>query len=185
MAPSQGPIAHIIALKRTLDQEMQMLRTITEAKHTLAGKLLEFPCSAVEVSEAEAIILYRLTKEVVVENLRLPAGTVSLGYFWAARPYNIYHWLTPEGVTLGYYINIGDQVQIADGRIAWRDLVVDLLILPEERLQILDENELPAELEPALRATIMRIKEQLAETYPAIIAEIQQRSEMVFAKLDI
>ena len=47
-----------------------------------------------------------------VHGVDLPAGTVSVGHFWADRPYNVYHWLDRAGQTLGYYFNICDQTRI-------------------------------------------------------------------------
>ena len=43
---------------------------------------------------------------------------------------------------------------IDDGRLEWRDLTVDVLATPAGRLEVLDEDELPADLDAATRARI-------------------------------
>jgi predicted RNA-binding protein associated with RNAse of E/G family len=62
--------------------------------------------------------------------------------------------MNTAGKTLGYYFNIADQTRIEPGRLSWRDLVVDVLVLPGAPPRVLDEDELPANLPAELRATI-------------------------------
>ena len=76
-------------------------RPILEIKEALRGGRQEFACTALAVGTDEAVLLYRLRRAGRVADLDLPAGTLSLGYFWTARPYNAYHWLAPGGRTLG------------------------------------------------------------------------------------
>ncbi|MGN6564507.1 MAG: DUF402 domain-containing protein [Thermomicrobiales bacterium] len=121
-------------------------------------------------------MLYRLSRTGQVGALLLPAGTISLGYFWTARPYNIYHWLTPTGQTLGLYANLGDRTRITPEAITWRDLVVDVLLTPDGRCQVLDEDELPPDLNSALRARIARVRDELLRHFPAVRDEIERRS---------
>ncbi|MGN6810210.1 MAG: DUF402 domain-containing protein [Thermomicrobiales bacterium] len=121
-------------------------------------------------------MLYRLSRAGQVGDLLLPAGTISLGYFWTARPYNIYHWLTPTGQTLGLYANLGDRTRITPEAITWRDLVVDVLLTPDGRCQVLDEDELPPDLNSALRARIARVRDELLRHFPAVRDEIERRS---------
>ncbi|MGN6674083.1 MAG: DUF402 domain-containing protein [Thermomicrobiales bacterium] len=121
-------------------------------------------------------MLYRLSRTGQVGDLLLPAGTISLGYFWTARPYNIYHWLTPTGQTLGLYANLGDRTRITPEAITWRDLVVDVLLTPDGRCQVLDEDELPPDLNSALRARIARVRDELLRHFPAVRDEIERRS---------
>ena len=66
----------------------------------------------------------------------------------------MYHWLGPAGQTLGYYFNIADETRFSAERIEWRDLTVDVLATPAGRLDVVDEHELPADLDPALRARV-------------------------------
>jgi predicted RNA-binding protein associated with RNAse of E/G family len=111
-----------------------------------------------------------------VGHLILPAGTLSVGYFWADRPYNAYHWVTPAGNSLGLYLNISDSTVIKDHQVIWRDLVVDILITPDGRYRVLDEDELPQDIDPVLSAKIKRIRDELLASYETILREIEQCS---------
>ena len=67
-------------------------RRIVEQKETLAGERKRFSCRLLALAPGEAVILYVLRRAGRVADLALPRGTLSLGYFWEARPYNAYHW---------------------------------------------------------------------------------------------
>jgi predicted RNA-binding protein associated with RNAse of E/G family len=114
-----------------------------------------------------------------VHGVDLPAGTVSVGHFWADRPYNVYHWLDRAGQTLGYYFNICDQTRVGPGIIEWRDLIVDVLALPGGRLDVLDEDELPAVLAPEIAAHIAAGKQAILTAPAAVMAEIEAASRAV------
>src|SRR5262245_21095970 len=118
------------------------LSEITETKETLGGARKSFLCRLVARVPGEAVLLYVSDRTWRVADLELPAGTVTFGYFWADREYNVYHWMTPAGVTLALYVNLADQTVVEASRVAWRDLAVDLLVRGE-RIDALDEAELP------------------------------------------
>jgi len=58
---------------------------------------------------------------------------------------------------------------------------VDLLITPDGRCCVLDEDELPADLDPALRATIDAARDEVLATYPALLAQVERRSAELLA----
>jgi hypothetical protein len=151
-------------------------RRIVEQKETLAGERKRFSCRLLALAPGEAVILYVLRRAGRVADLALPRGTLSLGYFWEARPYNAYHWLAPGGETLALYVNVADRTRISSTRVAWRDLTVDLLITPDGRCRVLDEDELAADLDPALRAAIDAARDEVLARHPALLAEVERRS---------
>ncbi len=151
-------------------------RPILEIKEALHGGRQEFACTPLTVGTDEAVLLYRVPRAGRVADLDLPTGTLSLGYFWTARPYNAYHWLTPEGRTLGLYVNIADRTRIAPEAVSWRDLVLDLLVTPDGRCRVLDEDELPADLDATLRATITAASAEALRDHAGLLAEIEGRS---------
>ena len=89
-----------------------------------------------------------------VHGIDLPAGTVTFGYFWTDRLYNVYHWLGARGADHRVLLQPRRPDLIADGRLEWRDLTLDVLATPAGRLDVLDEDELPADLDAATRARI-------------------------------
>ena len=138
-----------------------MRRRITEIKTTLGGERKTFDCELLRLDEEEAVVVYRMPRDVQLEDVLLPEATLSLGYFWRARPYNAYHWVDPRGDTLALYFNIADSTRISEDRIDWRDLAVDVLISPDGRCRVLDEDELPADLETALLRYIETVRDEL------------------------
>ena len=103
----------------------------------------------------------------------MPEGSFTLGYFWQDRPYNVYHWLDPDERTLAYYANIADRTAITATTIAWRDLVVDVLIRPNGSVEVLDEDELPADLPPPVARRIDHARAALVAGAAALAAEIE------------
>lgn len=149
---------------------------ITEIKRTLDGRVDHFPCEVVTHTTDELIVRYHLTRAYHVHGLDLPAGSVTIAYFWPARPYNLYHWLSPEGRTYGYYFNIGDVVRLAPDVIEWDDLAVDVLATPDGQVQVLDEDELPSDLSPARRTYIEAARDEVLRDLGQLVTMAEQRS---------
>jgi protein associated with RNAse G/E len=160
-------------------------QTILEIKETLTGERKEFPCTPCALAEDEVVILYKVAREGRVEDVVLPAGTLSLGYFWATRPYNAYHWVTPKGKTIGLYFNISEGADITPQRVIWRDLVVDVLVTPDGRCRVLDEDELPVEMDVSLRQRINGIREELVRQHETLLADIEARSVCLLRELGL
>ena len=161
------------------------MEMILEVKETLSGERKEFPCIACDVKQDEAVILYKIPREGRVEDLVLPAGSFSLGYFWATRPYNAYHWVSSKGKTIGLYINISDGARITPQQVVWRDLVVDVLVTPDGRCRVLDEDELPVEMDASLRQRIKVTQDELVSQHESLLAEIEVRSLNVLRDLGL
>lgn len=135
--------------------------TIIEIKHTLAGERKTFECELLQRSPGEAVIIYRMPRDVELEDILLQSGSVSLGYFWEDRPYNAYHWIDEALGSVALYFNISDRTRIGEQSIEWRDLAVDILISPDGRCRVLDEDELPSDLDAGLRGYIEAARDEL------------------------
>lgn len=145
----------------------------TEVKRRLDGSVAKFECTLVHREAGHVVLRYDITGQGgEVAGVRLPGGTITYAYYWTDRPYNVYHWLLPDGTTAGYYFNLADQTEIGEKRVAWLDLTVDILITPDGRCQVLDEDELPADLGPALRERLARAKAEILENREWLVEEI-------------
>ncbi len=163
---------------------MQTTTPILEIKHTLSGKRLEFNCQGLLQQARELVVLYRLPHDTRIADLELEAGCLSLGYFWNDRNFNVYHWLTTAGQSLGLYVNIADRTTLSPGRVEWRDLIVDLLVTPDGRCQILDEDELPDDLPEELQRLIDQQTRHLRQRHQQLLKDIEQRSQALLQELD-
>ncbi len=149
---------------------------ITEVKTTLAGKRKKFECELLKYNAGEVIVIYRMPRDVQLEDLLLPKGSISLGYFWEDRAYNVYHWLDDNRQTLALYFNICDNTRISTDQVAWRDLTVDILITPDQRCRVLDEDEMPDDIESELLSYINATRDALCTEPARLLFEFESRS---------
>ena len=129
------------------------------------------------------VVLYRVPGAREVHGVALPAGTMTVGYFWTARPFNLYHWVGPDGRTLAHYFNVGDVTRLEGDLLEWHDLAVDVLATPDGRVQVLDEDELPPDLDPALRRYVEAARDRILRDLPDLIAESEARSAEITRSL--
>jgi predicted RNA-binding protein associated with RNAse of E/G family len=155
------------------------LPTIVEVKRTLLGAEKRFECRLLARSPAHLAVLWIAPAAMHVHGIDLPAGTVSVGHFWTDRPYNVYHWLRADRTTIGYYFNLADETRWTAERLDWRDLTVDVLATPQGRLDVLDEDELPADLDAEARASIEAGKAALLGATASVLAEVEAASRAV------
>jgi len=159
---------------------MDPLPHVVEVKRTLSGREKRFQCRLLAGDARHAAVLWVAPEPMHVHGVDLPAGTISFGHFWTDRPYNVYHWTDTSGATIGFYFNLADSTRIAEGLIEWRDLTVDVLAMPGGRLEVLDEHELPADLDPALQRTIDAGKAAILDDPAAVMAEIEAASRALY-----
>jgi predicted RNA-binding protein associated with RNAse of E/G family len=157
------------------------MTNFTEIKRRLNGTISKFECKLIHSEPNHVVIRYDITGDAVweVAGVKLPGGTVTYAYYWADRPYNVYHWVLPDGATAGYYFNLSDQTKIGNDYVEWRDLVVDILITPNGRYEVLDEDELPMDSEPALQARLHHAKTTIIDNRARLVAEIESQTRQL------
>lgn len=155
------------------------MRRITEIKRTLAGREARFTCEVYSQTDDELIALFRLPEPRDVHGVWLPAGTITVGYFWRKRPYNLYHWLDKKGRTLAYYFNIGDVRSWGPTEFEWDDLAVDILSSPSGRTQVLDEDELPEDLATERKEYIFSARDEVLRDLTALVETAERISALV------
>lgn len=155
---------------------------ITEVKTTLAGERKTFDCELLHRGAGEIVVVYRMPRDVELEDVLLRADTLSLGYFREDRPYNAYHWVDADLATVALYFNISDRTRIDANSVAWRDLAVDVLITPDGRCRVLDEDELPADIEPELRRYIEAARADLCRDPLSRLSEYDKLSRSLLKR---
>jgi predicted RNA-binding protein associated with RNAse of E/G family len=154
---------------------------ITERKTRLNGSVVEYACETLALEAGRrAVVRYISERDRPLEgtDLVLRKGTVTVGHFWTDRPYNVYHWLD-GGRTIALYVNIATDTTIEPEAIAYRDLVVDVLIRPSGAIEILDEDELPPSIEPRYRLAIAKAIETCVTEGRRLSAEIERETRAV------
>lgn len=99
------------------------------------AKLLQFEANLLVV---EAVFPTPVRHQLLGE---IPAGTVSIEYYWLDRWYNIFRFLTASGGLRNYYCNITTPPTFDGKTLSYKDLDLDLLVHPDGNSQILDEAE--------------------------------------------
>jgi len=134
---------------------------VLERKVRLDGSVEEWTCELLALAPGRyGAVRYVLQEERALPGTRLvlPAGTVTIGHFWADRTYTAYHWLSGER-TIGVYCSVAELLQVETEGIVYLDLAVDVLLLPGGGASVLDEHELPSDIE---RETLSTIEETVA-----------------------
>jgi len=142
-----------------------------ERKRYLSGGEITFVCELVALEGNVGVLKYVLDREWQVHGLTLRPGHVTYAFYWTDRPYNLYWWVDERGATLGYYFNLVDSVELAEQEFSWRDLVVDLLVLPDGQVYVIDEDQAPGGLNSELKAYIEAGKRQVLQDYGSIVME--------------
>lgn len=147
------------------------MKLCRERKRYLSGEEVVFECELVALESGFGILRYVLDRPWKVQDLALRPGDVTYAFYWTDRPYNLYWWVSENGQTLGHYFNLADSVVLSAHEFAWRDLIVDVLVLPTGRVQVIDEDEVPETLDEGLLAYIEAGKRQVLRDQRVIIQE--------------
>jgi predicted RNA-binding protein associated with RNAse of E/G family len=154
--------------------------SIIEVKRRLDGSVRMYPCDAAEVADDHAVLLYRIQGARRVADVALMPGTLTVAYYWTDRPYNVYHWIAPSGDTLAYYFNLSGPVSIGRDRVEWEDLEVDVLVTPDRRVQVLDEDAVPATA-AARVPEIARARQRVLADWDTVVAQVERASRTLHA----
>lgn len=142
-----------------------------EKKHLLNGKVILYDCELITVSKEFGILKYFVDREYKVGSIVLQPGIVTYGFYWTDRPYTLYKWFDKKGEVVGNYFNIADSILLTPQEFSWRDLVVDILVLPSGGVEVLDEDEIPHSLDEGLNKYIESSKQMILQHYQEIIPE--------------
>jgi len=156
----------------------QTRATITERKTRLDGSVVEYACETLVIEAGRRAVVRYVSEHdraIAGTDLVLRKGTVTVGHFWTDRPYNVYHWLE-GGRSVALYVNIATDTTIQPGTIAYRDLIVDVLIRPSGAIEILDEDELPPTIEPRYRLAIAKALETCVTESKRLLIEIERET---------
>jgi len=157
------------------------LGNFIEYKKTYFGESKVFDCDLVykDDEQREVVIAYRPEKTMHFVGVEFPIGSVSLGYYWKNRNYNVYHWKDLRGKTLLFYFNISKDTRIQENSVTWLDLIVDIAVKPEESPIVLDEDEVPKNIEPQDKRIIETTKKQILDNIKSFTDEIEARTASI------
>jgi len=150
------------------------MKFCNERKKYLLGDEIVYPCELITLRDEFGILKYLVNRQHKVGSLIIPPETISYAFYWTDRPYVLYSWFNKDSQAIGYYFNVADSIALLPHEFSWRDLIVDILILPTRQIEILDEDEIPESLDPEMKKHIESVKQLLLQTNQTIIAETSE-----------
>lgn len=92
-------------------------------------------------------------------------GDVLDEFFALERPYNAFALYRGGAELVGWYCNVTHPTMLHAGEICWHDLYIDLIVYPDGRLLVLDEDELDESglehSDPTLHGMILAARDEL------------------------
>jgi hypothetical protein len=130
--------------------------TITKLDH--AGRpVLSYPGEVAYRDEELTVARCRWTDSgtLDLDGLCLRPGDIFMEFYFAKERFNIFQICDLAGRFKGWYCNVTELAEITEGEIRWRDLILDLVVLPDGRQIVRDQEEFEA-LDPSadLRARV-------------------------------
>jgi hypothetical protein len=108
----------------------------------------------------------RVAEEVVFER-----GDVFYEHYYGRQPYGLWQVLTPDERALKcWYCNISTPAQVGDDTITFRDLLLDVLLLPDGTCRVLDRDELARARAEGLDPALATLAEEGARAVLDLIA---------------
>ena len=163
------------------------MQAFKEYKWTYAGELKIFDCSLVsQVAGEELVLLYKPERTVTFAGITFDKSSASFGYYWPQRNYNVYHWKDVNTAeTMVYYFNVSKDTIVEKGRVEWLDLIVDILYIPGRSPVVLDEDEIPNDIEKPDLQLIEDSKSMILENLPEITGYLEKRTSDLIQKQNL
>ena len=141
-------------------------RIFIEVKHHMDRRRDEWPCQALSVTGDVAAVRFELPEPI----RDVPAGAVTVGFFWRDRSYNLYVFRSPD---LGYRFDVVTDVRIGRDRVEYLDLLLDVRVLPDGTVRVEDEDEVEEAarrglLSPAQHSLIERTRDHVLDQHARI-----------------
>jgi hypothetical protein len=143
-----------------------------EKKLTLSGSVQAFSCELVLLRRGFGVLRYVIDRAYDINGIRLQPGDVTCALYWEDRPYTLYVWQLQRDADRLYYFNIADSISLRPAEFIWRDLTLDVLIDGRGRATLLDDHELPPDLDEGLAGYIRAAVDHVMTQHPDIIREV-------------
>ena len=139
-----------------------------ETKLTLSGETKTYRCELLHFGSGFGVLRYVIDREYDVHGVVLAPGDETIALYWEDRPYTLYVWRRQAAQDTIFYFNIADQISLTPQEFIWRDLAVDNLV-DSRGVHVLDEHELPADLDADLGRYINEAQAHILVHYEDII----------------
>ncbi|MCM3706831.1 MULTISPECIES: DUF402 domain-containing protein [Cytobacillus] len=154
-------------------------------RYGYGSRSVEHHCMLLTAEDHHAVLFHLIEDPFTMiagqTHITIPKGSYTIAYYWEDRPYNLYFWRDAEGRYLGSYFNIVKNTVFTDGMVSFEDLIIDMLVLPNGGVFILDEDELPEQLESFESGAVQQSLHVLKESLEAVLSQVISESESNYA----
>lgn len=169
-----------VPISRLIQDEQKMV----ERKIRYDGSIAEYDCVCLTKNKKEAVLLHEMRQSFSMpagqSKLTIPVGSVTIAHYWIDRPYNLYLWRDRDGSYLGSYFNIVRNTRITSRVVSFEDLILDVLVLPDGRYFLLDEDELPLPLDQFEGGTVRDVSQTIADSLNILLPPLVEESGRYF-----
>lgn len=159
---------------------------IIERKEKADGSTREYACTLVNRQSGLVVVEFMMAKggSIYGTPIEVPPGSVSHGFFWTRRPYNLYRMRDPSGAIIAHRFDAVSDVRFGEGFVSYRDLILDWWVTPDDVLIEEDREEYDAALESGAMSRVdaeaaNRAARQIYSRYRHIIDEAAAIEERV------
>ena len=116
---------------------------VTERKQKADGTWREYGCELLHLEPGLAVVEFRMQQGGAIFGtpIEVPPGSVSHGWFWTRRPYNVYRMRRADGTLIAHRFDAVADVRLSPETVEYRDLVLDWWVMPDNTLIEEDRDE--------------------------------------------
>lgn len=145
--------------------------TVNVIKRNAAGQEVWRYAGTLLEQRDDAVVLEAFfdREDMLLHGMPLRRGDRFVETYYREHWYNVFEiYDHRDGVLVGWYCNITSPAEIVPGQIAYNDLALDLLVFPDGRQVVLDEDEFSAlDLDEATRNQACRSLAELQAWFKA------------------
>lgn len=133
-----------MGIEHTTPDAARARPTIIERKQKPDGTIREYGCSLVHRSKTLAVIEFLMAQggEIFGTPIEVPPGSISHGYFWTNRLYNVYRMRRADGSLIAHRFDAVTDVALSEDAVSYRDLILDWWVTADGVLIEEDRDEL-------------------------------------------
>lgn len=145
---------------------------ITECKKTFWDSEICVDCRLICKKSDRIVLFHAVEKRWNIDGVIIKPPMFTIATYWTDRSYNLYCWFKPDGSYVAAYFNVVELpgYQFKDDTLIYQDLVLDVLVQPNQRPVVLDMKEL-SDIDKATSTQAKRISELLLKSATRIINE--------------
>lgn len=164
--------------------DIQNNKAIVERKICYDSTVVEHNCKLLKIENQKIVLLHEIEQPFSMmadqKKVTISKGSYTFAYYWLDQPYNLYFWRNKKGDYLGAYFNLVRNTNFKDNIVSFEDLIIDVLVLPDEQYFILDEEELPQPLQRFENGFVQNALNSLFEEISNIIQNVERETENFF-----